>query len=112
MALCCRYLLVGTLLMAAWKRPRRYSGRPMLAFVHAAVIPMDRERVLNNQTVLVIGDSIAAVDSSSKVPLPPGTRVIDATNQYILPGLIDSHVHVETLAFAQALHLPLPDFIH
>ena len=111
MMLSCRWLALGTVLTVACTKSSIRPSLPMVAFVHAAVIPMDRERVLNDQTVLVIGDSIAAVDSTGKVRLPAGTRVIDATNQYILPGLIDSHVHVETAAFAQALHLPLPDSI-
>lgn len=36
-------------------------------------------------------DSIIAADSTE--PLPPATKTVNAETSYILPGLIDSHVH-------------------
>lgn len=44
-------------------------------------------------SVLVRNDRIAVV-SPQELSIPPGTRVIDGTGKYLLPGLIDTHVHV------------------
>ncbi len=67
---------------------------PVLAFVHVSVIPMDREVVLADQTVVVAGDRIAALGPSATVPVPDGAKAIDGTGSYLMPGLADMHVHV------------------
>jgi hypothetical protein len=65
------------------------------AFVHVNVLPMDTDRVLPDQTVLVQGGKIAAIDSS--VPVPAGATVIDGHGSaYLSPGLADMHVHSDT----------------
>ena len=66
-----------------------------VAFVHAAVVPMDRERVLPDQTVVVVDGRIAALGPASKVKVPRDARRIDARGRYLLPALSDMHVHVE-----------------
>jgi allantoinase len=51
------------------------------------VILPDGERAA---TILIEGGVIRAVDGD----VPPGCRVIDAGDRAVLPGLVDSHVHV------------------
>jgi hypothetical protein len=66
------------------------------AFVHVCVLPMDTNRVLHDQTVLVRGDKIIAIGSS--IPLPADAAVIDGHGSACLsPGLADMHVHSDTL---------------
>jgi len=56
-----------------------------------------RDGSLVPDTVIVLeGDRIVSVSSGG--PLPPGGTVIDATGKYILPGLIDLHVHYKDWA--------------
>jgi imidazolonepropionase-like amidohydrolase len=65
------------------------------AFVHVNVVPMDRERVLVDQTVIVEGDKIVAM--GSHLPVPAGAQVIDGhKTAYLSPGLADMHTHSET----------------
>jgi hypothetical protein len=65
------------------------------AFVHVNVVPMDRDRVLGDQTVIVEGDKIAAIGSD--IPLPKDAQVIDGHGTaYLSPGLADMHTHSET----------------
>ena len=66
----------------------------LLAIAHVAVVPMDREVVLRDQTVLVRGGNIEAIAPSSSVTIPSGARVIDGRGLTIVPGLTDMHVHV------------------
>ena len=68
----------------------------VVAFVDVNVIPMDRERVEAHQTVLVRGDRIAAVGRSADVAVPPDATVIDGRGRFLLPGLVDSHTHINT----------------
>jgi uncharacterized protein (TIGR02246 family) len=63
-----------------------------IAFVGVNVIPMDKERVLENQTVLVQNGVIAEI--GKKVKIPKGAQVIDAKGKYLIPGLVDMHTHM------------------
>ena len=64
------------------------------AIVGATVLPMDRDRVLENHTVLVRGDRIVEVGPTASVAVPAGAQRIDARGKYIIPGLAEMHGHV------------------
>ncbi len=64
------------------------------AFVGVSVVPMDRETVLPDQTVIVEGDRIVAVGPTGSIGLPAGAVRIDAAGRYLMPGLVDMHVHI------------------
>lgn len=65
----------------------------VVAFVHAAVVPMDTERVLEDHTLVVRGGRIAELRPAAEVAVPEGATVVDAAGRYLLPGLVDMHVH-------------------
>lgn len=46
-----------------------------------------------NQTVVITHDRITSVSSAEDLKPPKNARVIDATGQYLIPGLWDMHVH-------------------
>ncbi|HJT98320.1 MAG TPA: amidohydrolase family protein [Rhodanobacteraceae bacterium] len=71
------------------------SAANAMAFVHVNVVPMDRERVLRDQTVIVESDKIVAI--GPRLPPPPDAQVIDGHGTaYLSPGLADMHTHSET----------------
>lgn len=45
--------------------------------------------------VAIYKKRIIAVDSDIKDYIGENTRIIDATDKYLVPGLIDCHIHVE-----------------
>ena len=61
------------------------------AIVHGTAVLPDRE--LSDSLVLLEDDRIAYVGPREGRTLPPHCREMDATGQYVLPGLIDTHVH-------------------
>lgn len=66
------------------------------AFAHVCVLPMDTNRVLHDQTVIVEGGKIAAIGSS--IPVPADATVINGHGSACLsPGLADMHVHTDTV---------------
>ena len=67
---------------------------PSYAFVNVNVVPMDRERVLSGQTVVVQGDRIVAMGSAGSVQVPAGATRIDAAGKYLIPGLAEMHAHI------------------
>ena len=64
------------------------------AIVGANVLPMDEERVLRGQTVVVEGDRIVALGPSASTPVPEGAVEIDGRGMYLMPGLAEMHGHV------------------
>ncbi|HEY5671645.1 MAG TPA: hypothetical protein VIS10_16760, partial [Anaerolineales bacterium] len=70
------------------------QSRQTVAFVNVNVIPMDTERVLESQTVIVQGDRIVEIGAAKEVSVPPGAQVIDGNAKYLIPGLTDTHFHI------------------
>lgn len=65
-----------------------------VAFVDVNVVPMDRERVLERQTVLVRNGRITAMGPSARTPIPAGATRIDGRGKYLMPGLAEMHAHI------------------
>jgi len=63
-------------------------------FVNVNVIPIDSERVLEAQTVVVKGDRIVEIGAANDVNVPSEAQVIDGTGKYLIPGLTDTHFHI------------------
>jgi hypothetical protein len=66
------------------------------AFVDVNVVPMDIERVLASQTVVVEGGWITALGPSSLVRIPPGAVRVDGRGKYLMPGFADMHWHASS----------------
>src|SRR5918998_473707 len=65
-----------------------------VAFTNVSVIPMDRERILANQTVVIKNGLIADIGDAKKVKLPKDAVRVDGTGKYLIPGLVDMHTHL------------------
>jgi imidazolonepropionase-like amidohydrolase len=77
---------------------------PIVAFQNVNVIPMDRERLLENQNVIVQEGIIEQIGPSNVIEIPAQALVVDGSGKYLMPGLVDMHVHMmnenELLLFA------------
>src|SRR6201987_4939039 len=85
-----RFALLAAVLYAALA----LAQQPPVAILHVHVIPMDRERVLDDQTVVIADGKIAQVGPSSSVKVPAAAKKIDGKGKYLIPGLTDAHVHL------------------
>ena len=63
-----------------------------IVFTNVNVIPMDKEQILQNQTVLIRNGII--VEIGKKVKVPKSAQTIDGKGKYLIPGLMDMHVHL------------------
>ena len=68
------------------------SSQTPFAITHVSVLSSDGERMIPNQTVIINQGMIESVNDETTVPA--GFEVIDGTDQFLIPGLIDSHVHL------------------
>ena len=62
-----------------------------LAFVGVNVLPMDGERVIENQTVVIDAGRIASIDDTARVAPAEGVEVVEAAGRYLMPGLTEMH---------------------
>jgi imidazolonepropionase-like amidohydrolase len=65
----------------------------VVAFVDVAVLPMDRDRLLEHQTVLIRGSTIDAVGPVASIAVPSNAMRIDGRKKFLMPGLVDMHAH-------------------
>ena len=78
----------------AERGPGPQQSPEVVAFTNVTVIPMDRERTLNGQTVIVRGDRIAEIGPANRVRVPEGATQIDGTGKFLMPGLAEMHAHI------------------
>ncbi len=65
-----------------------------IAFTNARIITMDGDKVLENGTILITENKIAAIGTSQEVKVPNNTKVYDMAGKTIMPGIVDVHAHV------------------
>jgi imidazolonepropionase-like amidohydrolase len=50
-------------------------------------------RSITNGTVVITGERIACVGSAAECPVPTGATRVDVSGRFVVPGLVDAHVH-------------------
>jgi len=75
------------------------SASEVYAIERAKVIPMTSETVLKDYTVVVRDGKIAQICPRKEKCAPEEAIRIDAKGKYLIPGLIDSHNHLQGVAF-------------
>lgn len=65
-----------------------------LAIENVTVVPLDSERTVPGQTVVVQDGRIAAIGEAGAVEVPEGATRVDASGQYLMPGLAEMHAHL------------------
>src|SRR5688500_286385 len=86
-------LSIACLTAIAAQRPT-VPPQEALALTNASVVNVRTGAVSRNATVVVRGGRIEAVAGGAA---PPGVRAIDLRGRYVVPGLIDAHVHIGSL---------------
>ena len=70
------------------------QSQGVVAFVDVTVIPMDRERRLPGQTVVVRGDRIVELGPAASVKVPEGATRVEGKGKFLIPGLAEMHAHI------------------
>lgn len=71
-----------------------------LVLRNANLVDVASGTVLRGATVVVSGSRIERV-ASARIETPAGAREIDLAGKYLLPGLIDAHVHISNFDAAR-----------
>src|SRR6187399_1613619 len=66
----------------------------VVAFENVNVIPMDRNRLLERQTVVIRDGRIAQMGAAARVKAPDGAVRVDGAGKFLIPGLAEMHGHL------------------
>jgi hypothetical protein len=74
--------------------PAAAAAQRVYAITDVTVVPMDRERTISGQTVIVQGGRIARIGPARATPVPRGATRIEGRGRFLMPGLAEMHAHV------------------
>lgn len=69
------------------------DAKPKLAIKVGKIITSAGDPIING-TILVSGGKIEAIDKSDQVKIPEGYQIIDHSDMFAMPGLVEAHSHV------------------
>jgi imidazolonepropionase-like amidohydrolase len=69
-----------------------------IAFVGASLVDGTGKALQSNSAIFVRGARIMAVGPVDEIHIPSDAKVVHVDGRFIIPGLINSHVHLATLA--------------
>jgi len=85
-------LAVHTVALAQSSGDAKQPARTLIRAGH--LLDVHSGKVLDEQTIVVTGDKIAAVAPSASILAMTGDKVIDLGSLTVLPGMIDVHTHI------------------
>ncbi len=71
------------------------KGNKTIAIVGATLIDGNGGPPLTDACVVIQGNKITAVGKNGAIKVPQNAETVDAKGLYLLPGLIDSHFHLD-----------------
>ncbi len=67
--------------------------RGQIALVGGKVVTMKGDEVIDDATIVIDGNRIAAVGPRAQVTIPKGAKQFDIRGTTVIPGLVDVHAH-------------------
>ena len=92
--------LVGSSANAQSNRPVQKQVKATLAIVGGSLIDGQSAQPVSDSVVLVDGKQIVAVGTRATLKVPSGAKVINASGRTVMPGLFNTHVHLDFLGHA------------
>jgi imidazolonepropionase-like amidohydrolase len=79
-------LVAGSAAMAA--------ERPSIAITDVSIVDVEHGSLSSPRTVLIADGRIVAIDAPSKAAIPEAAERVDGRGKFLMPGLVDMHVHL------------------
>ena len=87
---------MGVAVVLALAASRVLAAENVVAIVGATVVHPERDvpaAVAKNSTVIIRGNRIERIGSAKATSVPRGATQIDGRGKWVIPGLVDAHVH-------------------
>ena len=69
------------------------SATAQVLIKNVNVVDVEGKKILAGYNVVALDGKIVSIDKDKMYKLPDGTEVIDGSGKYLMPGLVDAHVH-------------------
>jgi imidazolonepropionase-like amidohydrolase len=92
------FLALAALCLPGCKPPEESLQK---AIIGAVLIDGTGGAPVSNSVVIVAGSRIRAIGNRANMPIPAGVEKINGAGEFLVPGLIDLHVHLGTPAGAE-----------
>ena len=95
---CLRYFLFASSILVT---PFAFAQTvaPVTVYVKAGhLFDATSDKLRENVVLVVEGERISKVAPAGEVTIPAGAKVVDLSKDWVLPGLIDCHTHLESRA--------------
>ena len=89
-------LCVAAIALSACAAEERRAGERSIAIVGAMLVHPERDggnASAPDSTIVITGNRIDAVGRTGAIAIPAGSTIIDGSGKWVVPGLIDAHVH-------------------
>jgi imidazolonepropionase-like amidohydrolase len=93
-------LLRWTALMLIATAADAQQSQPVIVLRRANIVDGVRGAIATNATLVIRDGEIVQIEGEA-FSTPSGATVIDVGGRYVVPGLIDAHTHISTLANAR-----------
>src|SRR5471032_3311719 len=88
------FLTAAVMALTVWTSPMIKGQQSGTLVVNGAtLIDGTGAGPVANSVIVIENGKITAIGPRARVRNPPGAQTIDATGKFVIPGLIDSHVH-------------------
>ena len=82
------------------------SGQSPIVITGATLIDGTGAQPIRDAVLTIQGGRIARIGTTASITIPRDARVINAAGKFVLPGLIDTHVHLEMVGLSDIGELP------
>ncbi len=86
--------VIATILIGGATAANSWAAGQAQAIVGATVVDVTNGHSIPNAVLVIEGERITAVGPASAVSVPAGADVIHADGKWLLPGLMNMHVHL------------------
>lgn len=73
--------------------PQDAFSASVYAITDITIVDVKKGTTVQGQTVVVVGGRIDQIGAQGKIRIPQGATIIDGQGLYLMPGLVDAHVH-------------------
>lgn len=63
------------------------------AITDVTVVDVEKGALIPNQTVLIMNNRVDKIGLQGEMPIPSDAQVVNGHGLYLIPGLVDAHVH-------------------
>lgn len=88
-------LLFGVITLATGCASDGDDSRFDLVLLGGNVIDVESGETLRDRDIWIVGDRIDAITPNGEKRVPRGTGTIDVRDHFVVPGLVDAHVHLD-----------------